>query len=224
MERLPIAVSALFILTTALVLYLFYRAANRSRTVLFLSIGWLVLQGLISRTGFYSVLSMPPRFMLLPAPALVAVLMLFATKRGRKFIDGLDTRWLTAVHVSRIPVELVLLGLFIYGMVPRVMTFEGSNFDIFSGITAPFILWYGYIKHKISRQMLLMWNMICLLLLFNIVLIAIFSLPLSIQQFGFEQPNVAVLYFPFVWLPCFIVPVVLLAHLVCARRLIYNRN
>ncbi len=224
MENLPIAISALFILTTALVLYLFYRAANRSRIVLFISLGWLLLQGLISCTGFYSVLSMPPRFMLLPVPALIAVIILFVTKSGRKFIDGLDARWLTAVHISRIPVELVLLCLFIYGMVPRTMTFEGRNFDIFSGITAPFILWYGYVKHKMNRTIILVWNIICLLLLFNIVLIAIFALPLSIQQFGFEQPNVAVLYFPFVWLPCFVVPVVLLAHLACIRRLMYNKK
>lgn len=224
MENLPIAISALFIFTTALVLYLFYRAANRSRIVLFISLGWLLLQGLISCTGFYSVLSMPPRFMLLPAPALLAVIMLFVTKGGKRFIDGLDARWLTAVHISRIPVELVLLSLFIYGMVPRIMTFEGRNFDILSGITAPFILWYGHIKHKMNRTWMLVWNMFCLLLLFNIVLTAVFALPLSIQQFGFERPNIAVLYFPFIWLPCFIVPVVLLAHLACIRKLFYSEN
>ena len=38
------------------------------------------------------------------------------------------------------------------------------------------------------------------------------------QQFGFDQPNIAMLYSPFVWLPCFIVPTVLFSHLVCIRK------
>ncbi|HVF96549.1 MAG TPA: hypothetical protein VM871_04480, partial [Flavisolibacter sp.] len=38
--------------------------------------------------------------------------------------------------------------------------------------------------------------------------------------FAFDQPNIAVLYFPFIWLPSFIVPVVLLSHLVCIRQLL----
>ena len=39
------------------------------------------------------------------------------------------------------------------------------------------------------------------------------------QQFGFEQPNVAILHFLFVWLPGVVVPLVLLAHVVAIRRL-----
>ena len=54
----------------------------------------------------------------------------------------------------------------------------------------------------------------------NIVVNAILSAPFTFQQFAFDQPNVAVLYFPFVWLPCFIVPVVLFSHLVLIRQLL----
>jgi hypothetical protein len=37
---------------------------------------------------------------------------------------------------------------------------------------------------------------------------------------AFEQPNRAVLFFPFAWLPTVVVPLVLLAHLVTIKRLI----
>jgi hypothetical protein len=47
----------------------------------------------------------------------------------------------------------------------------------------------------------------------NIVIIAILSAPTPMQKFGFEQPNVGVVYFPFIWLPTIIVPIVLFAHL-----------
>jgi hypothetical protein len=36
---------------------------------------------------------------------------------------------------------------------------------------------------------------------------------------AFDQPNIAILYFPFVWLPSVVVPGVLLAHLVSLRKL-----
>jgi hypothetical protein len=55
--------------------------------------------------------------------------------------------------------------------------------------------------------------------LLNIVINAVLSIPSPFQQFAFEQPNVAVLYFPFVWLPCCIVPIVLFAHLAAIKQL-----
>jgi hypothetical protein len=53
----------------------------------------------------------------------------------------------------------------------------------------------------------------------NIVVNAALSAPVPFQQFAFDQPNIAVLYFPFVWLPGFIVPLVLFAHLAAIQKL-----
>jgi len=36
---------------------------------------------------------------------------------------------------------------------------------------------------------------------------------------AFDQPNIAVLYFPFSWLPTYVVPVVLFCHLAALRKL-----
>jgi hypothetical protein len=68
------------------------------------------------------------------------------------------------------------------------------------------------------------WNVICLGLLFNIVINAILSAPFPIQRFAFDQPDVAVLYFPFTWLPCCVVPVVLLSHLAVLRQLLTGKK
>jgi hypothetical protein len=63
------------------------------------------------------------------------------------------------------------------------------------------------------------WNWICLALLLNIVVRAVLSAPSPIQQFAFDQPNIAILHFPFVFLPGFIVPAVLFCHLaIFAKR------
>lgn len=112
---------------------------------------------------------------------------------------------------------------FLHKSIPQLMTFEGRNFDIIAGLTAPVIYYFGYIKKVFPKSVLLTWNIICLVLLLNIVVNAVLSAPTPIQQFAFDQPNTGVLYFPFVWLPGFIVPVVLLAHIVSIRSLILKR-
>lgn len=160
---------------------------------------------------------LPPRFLLAVLPTLVLISVLFSLQNGRKWLSELDIKMLTYLHVVRVPVELVLLGLYFSGGVPQIMTFEGRNFDILSGITAPFIVHYGIIQQRLSPILMLLWNIVCLLLLLNIVSIAILSAPFPFQQYSFDQPNIAILYFPFIWLPACIVPLVLFSHLVCIR-------
>jgi hypothetical protein len=99
------------------------------------------------------------------------------------------------------------------------MTFEGRNFDILAGITAPFVAYVGITKGKLNKSVLLIWNILCLGLLLNIVINALLSAPSPIQQFAFDQPNVAILNFPYSWLPTCIVPIVLFAHLAAIRQL-----
>ncbi|MDF2454959.1 MAG: hypothetical protein K0R51_952 [Cytophagaceae bacterium] len=221
MEQLPIFTGIFFGLTTLMTVLLFYRAARYSKTVLRISTGWLLLQGIIALTGFYTVTdSIPPRFLLLAGPPLLFILLLFCTPQGRAFVDRLDLQTLTMLHIIRIPVELVLFWLFFFGVVPEVMTYEGRNFDILSGLTAPLVFYFVFIKNKIGRKAFLIWNFICLGLLFNIVIHAVLSAPSPFQKMAFDQPNVAVLHFPFIWLPCCVVPLVLLSHLAAIRQLI----
>lgn len=135
-------------------------------------------------------------------------------------MDDFDVKTLTLLHIVRIPVELILYSLYLHKVVPEVMTFEGRNFDILCGITAPFVYYFGYIKQILSKKIVLAWNVICLLLLANIVVTAVSAAPFSFQRLAFDQPNIALLYFPFVWLPSFIVPAVLFAHLSAIRKLL----
>ena len=221
MENLPTYVSAVFIITTCATLFFLFKATHQNKSVMILSIVWLGFIVIVGLTGFYKDMTrMPPSFVFLIGPPLILILGLFLTSRGKKFIDTIDSRWINYLHVVRIPVEIILFLLFTYHYIPQLMTFEGRNFDVLSGITAPFVAYFGYTKFKLSRTVLLIWNFICLVLLFNIVIIAILCAPFPFQQMAFDQPNVAVFYFPFVWLPGFIVPTVLFSHLISISKLI----
>jgi len=141
------------------------------------------------------------------------------TKKGRSSIDNLPQEKLILLHTLRIPVEFVLYWLYVNMAVPEIITFAGRNFDIIAGLTAP-IIYYGYIKKKLNHTVILAWNIISLCLLINVVVCAMLSAPSPLQQFAFDQPNVAILNFPFSWLPSFIVPIVLFCHLASIRKLL----
>jgi len=224
MENIPFYVYATFGLTVITTLFLFYRATQNSKGFLVLISIWLFLQSAIGISGFYTIThTMPPRFQLLLLPPLVFTIVQFSTKKGRLFIDSLNLKALTIIHIVRIPVEIILYWLFIYRAVPELMTFEGRNFDIIAGITSPFIFYFGLVKNKINKPILIAWNIFCIGLLINIIVNGMLSAPTPFQQFGFDQPNIAVLHFPFMFLPACIVPIILFSHLATLRQLIRNK-
>lgn len=221
MDNLPTFISIVFGLTSILTIGLFYKATRHSKMTLVVLLIWLILQSGIGLSGFYLVTdTIPPRFLLLVLPPVLLITGLFATAKGRQFIDRLDLKTLTILHIIRIPVELVLFWLFVNKAVPELMTFEGRNFDILSGISAPLIFYLAFSKNRINRKLLLFWNYICLGLLVNIVSHAVLSAPFPFQQFAFDQPNIAVLYFPFNCLPSIVVPLVLFSHLAAIRQIL----
>jgi hypothetical protein len=222
MENVPTLVSIIFGLTTILTVLLFYKASAYSKACLLVLLIWLAIQACIAFNGFYLITdTFPPRFALLVLPPVLFIIALFATAKGRQFINQLDLKTLTILHTIRVPVELVLFWLFVHKTVPELMTFEGRNFDILSGLTAPIIFYFGFVNKQLSPKIILIWNFVCLVLLLNIVMNAVFSAPFPFQKFAFEQPNIAVLYFPFNWLPACVVPLVLLSHLAAIKQLLY---
>jgi len=220
MQNISYWLDLAFIVVTGISLAFFFKATQNSLNVLLVLLAWLILQSVLGLSGFYlNTQVIPPRFSFLLLPTLVLMAVLFSTTSGKKFLDSLQPDWLILLHVVRIPVELVLFFLFTYHAVPELMTFEGRNFDILSGITAPLIWYFGVKKKVISQKIILWWNIVCLGLLFNIVGNAILAAPSPFQMQAFDQPNVAVLYFPYLWLPCLVVPMVLFSHLAMIRRL-----
>lgn len=224
MDTLPLYISLVFGVTLLAAIALFYKAAHFSKTVLTVIILWIIVQSIVSFTGFYqSENTLPPRFALLLIPPLIVIISLFITKKGKLFIDRLNIKMLTIIHIIRIPVELVLLVLFMHKSIPELMTFEGRNFDILSGISAPIVYYFTFVRKNTNAKLLLIWNFICLALVINIAINAVLSLPTKFQQFAFDQPNVALLEFPFTLLPAVLVPMVVFSHLVSIRQLLFRK-
>jgi len=220
MENLPAYLGPLFIVTTVLSIILFAQATpSRNITMVFLLL-WSGLWFVVAETGFFlETNSMPPRVIFMMGPVVLAMVLFFVTKRGRDFIDRLDLQRLTILHVVRLPVEIVLMLLAIHNTIPDLLTYEGRNFDIIMGITALPIAWWIF-KRNGSRKILLAWNILGVILLFNVVIHGVLSIPFPFQQFAFDQPNQAMLFAPYNLLPGVIVPIVMLSQLAAIRQLI----
>ena len=220
MTEVSIPTTILFILTTILTLWFFFRAI-KSKKVLLGIVVWMGIVGLLGYFGFYRAEdTTPPRFVFLLGPALLFVIFIFITKRGKEYSRQLDLKWLTLLHTVRVPVEIVLFYVYLEGLIPIEMTFEGYNYDIISGLTAPLMYYLVFVKKRIGRKGLLIWNFICLGLLLNILTIAVLSAQTPFQAMAFEQPNIGVAYFPYVWLPAVIVPIVFYSHLASITQLL----
>lgn len=225
MEKTDLLTDILFLLTTVITIGLFYHAANKSRRTLLILLLWLAVQSFISLSGFYlQYRTIPPRTIFLVLPPMLFILVLFGSARGKQFIDRLNPSLLCLLFVIRIPVEFILYELFIKKQVPQGMTFAGGNYDIFSGLSAPFLYYYGFVKKQIDRKVILVWNFICLGLLISVVIHALLSVPSPFQLLDLNQPNIAILHFPYALLPSLIVPLVLFSHLAIWRLLGNSAN
>ncbi len=230
-EGLPLYVTLVFFLTTLLAVWFLVSAGRKAgersvpyRILVFLLPLWMLLTGYLSTTGFYRAPdAMPPRVVLFGVlPSVLVIVIYFIAFRD--YVGRLPLTTLTLLHVVRIPVELVLLWLYENGQVPILMTFEGWNFDILSGITAPVIYFLAFRNGRVYKPLLIIWNLMALGLLINIVTIAVLSFRSPFQQLAFDQPNVGVTYLPFIWLPAIIVPIVLFTHLAAFYKLLVSSD
>jgi hypothetical protein len=229
MQNVPIYVNLTFLAVVVAVLAFLFYALNRAapeRTdftptiVITFLLVWLFIIVLLAYSNFLSDTSgFPPRLFLLVAPSIITIIAVFSIKKSRIFLLKMPLTTLTFIHIVRVPVEIVIFWLASYQLMPVEMTFEGSNLDILSGITAPFAGIFLVGMRSKSRYGAIIWNLLALGLLINVVSRAIAATPYFYSPDSMDHANVAVLYFPYLFLPTLVVPLVLFSHLVCLYKL-----
>lgn len=183
---------------------------------------WMLILSGLSLSGFFSKFgTMPPRFVIIViVPLITLIWVLLISKTTKNILTYVPKQTIINLQVFRVIVEILLWVLFIQNLLPIQMTFEGRNFDILAGITAPLVVYFGIVKYQWPRIVLIVWNLISLGLLINIVTIAILSFPTPFRYFMNEPANTIVAEFPFVWLPGFLVPLAYGLHFLSLRQLI----
>lgn len=237
-KETPIYIIALFIVLVFTLLYLIltalYKASiNTGRTknqatyftlytAIALLIWLLVLAILADKNVLNDFNAFPPRMLLVLGPPLFTIVLLSAMKRSLKLLNAIPIYYLIYFQTFRVAMELILWMLYRENIIPVQMTFEGRNYDILIGLSALFSAFYykqGVVFFK-SKMYLIVWNVAGILVLTNIVIIAILSAPFPFRQFMNEPANTIIAYFPFVWLPGFVVPAAFLAHIFSLKQVL----
>lgn len=233
MESVPLWLNIFFILIvgiiySAIILGARYannltRAVSPAGILVFRAVvgGWVLMSGLLAMQGFFLDFSTAP-------PKIAAASFIFATGLAVFAFSPLATRWLSAISQTwiigmqtfRLFVEVVLIGLARTPLLPKLMTVEGRNFDILIGLTAPILAWRIHKQSEPSRSKwaLVAWNVLGIVSLLNVVVNGVLSAPTPMQQIFVEPPNTALGYFPYAWLPAFLVPVALFLHVLSLRK------
>jgi hypothetical protein len=186
---------------------------------------WTVLLTVLSYSGFFNDFSkLPPRPALAILIPLPFVLGFAFSKTGTQLLQQVPSQWLVMMQSFRIFVELLLWFAFLAGKLPVQMSFEGRNYDVLTGILA---LPAGYLllkKKTYSSAIIVVFNIAGILLLLNILIIAVLSMPTPFRYFMNEPSNIVVAQFPFILLPGVLVPLAYTLHIFSLRQLYIREN
>lgn len=183
----------------------------------FSAIIWLVLIGVLAKAQLLSdFTTFPPRFMIILVVPLITILWATLHRNTGEILRHVRPQHLLYLQSFRVFVEILLWMLFVDGLLPIQMTFEGYNFDILAGLAGP-IAGFLFARTR-SRTLLIVYNIAGLCLLINIVTIAILSTPVPFRLFMNEPANTIVMQFPIVWLPGLLVPMAYTLHILSLRQ------
>ena len=185
-------------------------------------LAWTLFISFLSLLGIFSDFSnFPPRIgivLIVPLFSLIWVLLL--AKTTRQILQSIEPYQIVQLQTFRFFVEILLWMLFTINLLPVQMTFEGRNWDILAGISAPIIAYFGIRRFSWPRWTLIFWNLVCLGLLINIVVTALLSMPTPFRYFMNEPANTIVAQFPIIWLPGLLVPLAYGLHFLSLRQLL----
>lgn len=196
-----------------------HRSLGRRAAVLTMAAlaGVLAYAALLGSTGVVERIDMfPPGIALLAVPLVLGVLLATLTGPGRVLASQIALPLLLGFQVFRFGVELTLHHLSSIGLAPRMMTLEGGNIEILVAATAPVAAWL-VTRGPLGRKIAWTWNLVGLLSLGNIVGRAVLSSPGPLQLLHGEVPDMAILIYPFTFIPGFMVPLALALHVLAFR-------
>lgn len=199
-------------------------AANKKKRIFNTGLGawvfWIILLSVLTISGFLKDFSsFPPRPGIMFIPFIAITFFVF-TQTAKEMVEHIPSKWLVVAQSFRVIVEIALWLLFLDGTCPEQMTFEGYNFDILAGLTAPVVAYFCFVKNKWSKSVAILWNIVSLSLLTTIVTISFLSMPHQFRTFMNEPANTMITEFPIVYLPVILVFAAYTLHIFSLRQLL----
>ena len=179
---------------------------------------WIFYASVMGYAGIIASKRPPgPAFLLVPVLIFIAA-FLIRRPGVRTFARRISVTFLLGLQVFRVFVELGFHELYVLHLMPRMLTFGGANFDILIGVTAPIVAWL-YASGRIRANAVRVWSYAGIIMLANIAIRSVLTVPGSINVFHTEVLNSAFGIFPFSYIPGFLAPLALCLHVLALRAL-----
>jgi hypothetical protein len=181
---------------------------------------WLVYVGLFSSLGYMRDPSLrPPGIVWVVGPVvLFVVFVLVLSNIGPRVAVAIPLWLILGFQSFRIGVELLIHRLWDDGLVPKLLTYEGGNVDMFVGLSAPIIAWIAT-TGRLGLRLAMGWNVLGLLALANVAARSVLSAPGPMKMISTEVPNVAMGIFPYTFIPGFLAPLAITLHVLAIRAI-----
>jgi hypothetical protein len=181
---------------------------------------WFIYAGLMGYFGVVKNTAMrPPGIAFIVVPVLLFLILFIVRLSASARVALAFPLWIIlGTQCFRIGVELFLHQLWIDGLVPKMLTFEGANVDIYIGASAPLIAWLST-RGRLGVRLALAWNVLGLLALTNVVIRAVLTAPGPFNLIHAEVPNLMMGTFPFLFIPAFFVPLAVVLHVLAIRAI-----
>jgi hypothetical protein len=179
---------------------------------------WLVYVGLFSSLGYMRDPSLrPPGILWVVGPVVLFIVFVAVRSNIGAGVAAAIPLWLILGFESfRIGVELLVHRLWEDGLVPKLLTYEGGNVDMVFGLSAPVIAWIAT-TGRLGLRLAMGWNVLGLLSLANVTASAVLTGP--IKLISTEVPTVAMGFFPYTFIPGFLVPLAVTFHVLAIRAI-----
>lgn len=217
-----------YILTAIAVLMLLFifRYAENSKKAMIrygaIIICWMLYVIAVERSGLLENFSLPPRVVLLIVlPAIACIIFTITNRRFQPLIQSVPVQLPIFLQSFRIAVELLIYYSFRNGIFPQRATFEGLNFDITVGLSAPIIALLFY-KKKLGPQWLLTWNILSLLVLS--VTVYSFISTYYFTDYIITNGSKEFIHFPYLLLAAVLLPAAIFLHVFSIRQLLFRKK
>ncbi|WP_147451413.1 hypothetical protein [Corallococcus llansteffanensis] len=179
---------------------------------------WLGATALLASTDVLSFRSARPSpWPLLPLSGIAALLLLGRAPLAKTLLANTPRHWPIVAQSFRIGVELIIFAWHQDGRAPNQITFEGRNFDILVGLTAPLVAWL-VATNRVTPKPVLLWNVLGLAILANTVATVATSTPGPLHLDWPGAPFTAITTWPVLWLPALLVPLAVFLHVMSLRQ------
>lgn len=181
--------------------------------------GWVILIGVLALLDVFAFAGLPPRPMFTVLFALIGLSIISFTPTFKRILTQMPVHWLIFFQSFRIAVELWFWHGYQTNVFPKIMTFEGANYDIIAGVLAVIVGWILLKQPGKSIWIAVVFNILGFLILLNTLRVAALSMPSAIQQYSFDERLLQLGKFPFIYLPSILVVMALGYHILSLRQL-----